>query len=68
MKSKLHPSFEEKLRRYLDISAHYGRFNDNSFLLIGMNIGDLTDSGMIDLSDIKNRLCPDLHRYSRGYN
>ena len=68
MKSKLHPSFEEKLRRYFDISAHNGRFNDSSFLLIGINVGHLTYSGMVDLSDIRNRLCPDLQGYSSGYN
>jgi hypothetical protein len=43
-------------------------FDDSSFLLIGISVEHLTYSGMVDLSDIKNRLCPDLQRYSRGYN
>jgi len=34
-------------------------FNDNSYLLIGMNVGDFTDSGIVDLSYIKNRLYSD---------
>ena len=44
------------------------KLSTNSFQLIGMNVGNLTDSGMVHLSDIKNRLCSDLQRYPRGYN
>ena len=40
-------------------------FNDNSYLLIGMNVGDFTDSGIVDLSYIKNRLYSDLQKYPR---
>jgi hypothetical protein len=43
-------------------------FNDNSYLLIGMNVGNLTDSEIVNLSYIENRLCSDLQKYSLGYN
>jgi hypothetical protein len=48
--------------------GHRESFNDNSFLLTGRDVGNLTYSEMVDLSDIRNRLCPDLQRYPRGYN
>ena len=49
-------------------TGHRESFNDNSFLLTDKDVGNLTYSKMIDLSDIRNRLCPDLQRYPRGYN
>jgi hypothetical protein len=35
-------------------------FSDNSYLLFSVNVGNLTDSGMCNLSYIKNRIYTDL--------
>ena len=42
-------------------------FNDNSYLLIGLNVGDFNDKHVGNLTYIKNRLYTDLQNYLCGY-
>jgi hypothetical protein len=42
-------------------------FNDNSYLLIGVSVGDFNDRRIGNLSYIKNRLYSDLQKNFYGY-